>query len=124
VLNITWDIDEPSLKLLNDDRDSRRVIGDLVGEFLTNAVKHGKAHQVSIWMRPTSRGTMDVSLYNDGAPLPKDRVPGLGTELAYSVSTSVRLPPRKTGVEVRLEIPCEGFGAHAQSASRRTTTVE
>jgi signal transduction histidine kinase len=124
VLNISWDIDEPSLKTLNEDRDSRRVIGDLVGEFLTNAVKHGKAHQISIWMRPTSRGTMDVSLYNDGAPLPKDRVPGLGTELAYSVSTSVRLPPRKTGVEVRLEIPCEGFGAHAQSASRRATAVE
>ncbi len=124
VLDITWDIDEPALRIVNDDRDSRRVIGDLVGEFLTNSVKHGKAHVVTIWMRPTSRGTMDVSLYNDGEPLPKDRVPGLGTELAYSVSTSVRLPPRKTGVEVRLEIPCEGFGAHAQSASHRTMTVE
>ena len=124
VLNITWDIDEPSLKLLNDDRDSRRVIGDLIGEFLTNAVKHGKAHRVTIWMRPTSRGTMDVSLYNDGEPLPKDRVPGLGTELAYSVSTSVRLPPRKTGVEMRMEIPCEGFGARTESASLRATTVE
>ena len=124
VLDISWDIDESTLKSVNEDRDSRRVIGDIVGEFFTNSVKHGQARLATVWMRTTSRGTIDISLVNDGLPLPKNRQPGLGTELVYSVSISVRLPPRKTGVEVRLEIPCEGFGAHAESASLRATTVE
>jgi two-component sensor histidine kinase len=124
VLDISWDIDESTLKSVNEDRDSRRVIGDIVGEFFTNSVKHGQARLATVWMRTTSRGTIDISLVNDGLPLPKNRQPGLGTELVYSVSISVRLPPRKTGVEVRMEIPCEGFGAHAESASLRATTVE
>lgn len=118
VLAISWDIDDASFACVNADRDARRVIGDLISEFMTNAVKHGRAHNATVWMRPTSRGTMDLSLYNDGAPMPKDRVPGLGVELAYSISVSLRLPPRSKGVELRIEIPCEEFEAPAPSSSR------
>jgi len=108
VLGISWDIDARAVSCVDNDRDARRVIEDLVGEFLTNSVKHGKAHHATIRMRATASGTMAITLANDGAPMPKNRIPGIGTELANSVSVSLRLVPRSAGVEIRLEIPCEG----------------
>jgi hypothetical protein len=117
VLDIEFDIDVETREIVNRDRDARRVIVDLVHEFMVNAVKHGKARNARMWMRPTSRGTLDVSLYNDGQPMPADFTPGLGVELAMSVSVSLRLPPHLTGVELRVEIPCDGTGAYAGSPS-------
>jgi len=116
VLRTSWDIDSDAFERVDNDRDARRVIQDLVGEFLTNSVKHGKAHTAMIRMRNTERGTVDITLTNDGAPMPTNRIPGLGTELANSVSVSLRLVPRRTGVEIRLEIPCEGRNSLDKSA--------
>ncbi len=127
VLNISLDVDDQTLAIVNDDRDARRVIMDLVHEFMVNAVKHGKARNAKMWMRPSSRGTMDISLYNDGLPMPRDRKPGLGIKLAYSVSVSLRLPPQKQGIELRIEIPCEGTDAYVGDRSApvlRSTGLE
>jgi hypothetical protein len=111
VLEIALDVDEATQGIVNHDRDARRVILDLVNEFMVNSLKHGKARSARMWMRPTTRGTMDISLYNDGAPMAPDFTPGLGVELAYSVSVSLRMPPHLTGVELRIEIPCDGTEA-------------
>jgi hypothetical protein len=117
VLDISLDIDAGTFDIVNQDRDARRVIIDLVHEFMVNAVKHGKARSAQMWMRPTSRGTMDISLYNDGLPMPADRKPGLGAELAFSVSVSLRLPPHLSGVELRIEIPCDGTDTYVGASS-------
>jgi two-component sensor histidine kinase len=58
-----------------------QVLIDLIGEFVTNAVKHGKATEGRIDVTNLQSDVIQLVMQNNGIPVDEDFKPGLGTEM-------------------------------------------
>lgn len=104
VISITWSCPEGLRQRINDDDVTRRIILDLFGEFITNAIKHGQAKNAKVSIAALDNRSIRLSLTNDGSPLPADAKPGLGTRLAQNVGLFVGFTPLAEGIEFHLDL--------------------
>ena len=105
VIALEWCCEPSLITRLNGDIVARRIIFDLVGEFITNAIKHGRANNAAISIRALRDDFAHVSLTNDGVSLAENRIPGLGTRLAQNVGVFVGYSPLAEGVEFHIDLP-------------------
>ena len=113
VIDLTWDCDEAVRSLLDEDGVTRHIIYDVAGEFITNAIKHGQARNAALSILALSEDSIRLRLTNDGAPLPYDAVPGLGTRLAENVGLAAGFIPNAEGIEFHVDLTLEQDAARA-----------
>lgn len=91
------------------ERDSicRQTISDLISEFATNSVKHGKATNGEISIKLSSNSIVEIQLRNNGLPFPEVLQPGLGSQMASEQTlkmSACNLPGGGVQFEITLPI--------------------
>jgi len=87
------------------DRVVMRAIRDISGEFATNAIKHGRAHVMTLEIDTRNDHEVLLTLTNDGRPRDADVTPGLGTILIQNLATEVTFHSPATGVSLTVVLP-------------------
>ena len=122
VLHIEATYSGKTRAVIEGDRVVMRAIRDIAGEFATNAIKHGRARNMTVDLGVEKSHEVILTLTNDGRPREADAVPGLGTILiqnlatrvidnvvAEGVSTTVSLPtgavPRRVSATALMPVP-------------------
>jgi signal transduction histidine kinase len=113
VIDLTWVCEESLVTRIDGDDVARRIIYDLLGEFINNSIKHGHAHNAAVSITALDNDAVRLSLTNDGLPLAADAKAGLGMRLAQNVGLSVGFTPRSEGIEFHLDL---ALAAGAQPA--------
>jgi signal transduction histidine kinase len=113
VIDFTWDCDEGLRNRLDKDDLTRHIVYDVLGEFITNSIKHGQAKNAALSILALSEDSIRLSLTNDGAPLSFDAVPGLGTRLAENVGLAAGFIPNTAGIEFHVDLTLEQDAARA-----------
>ena len=104
VIAISWSCNGELKKRINGDDVTRRIIFDLFSEFITNAIKHGRAKNAKVSITQRDERSIRLSLTNDGAPLPATAKPGLGTQIARNVGLFVGFTPLAEGIEFHVDL--------------------
>ncbi len=104
VIDVTWACDDQLVRRIDGDTVIRRITFDLLGEFITNSIKHGQARNAAAMITALDDTSVRLSLTNDGAPLALDAAPGLGTKLARNVGLFVGFSPLTEGIEFHVDL--------------------
>lgn len=113
-LNYVWDgiftieliIDQNTKKRIFNDPVVKQSISDLIFEFTTNSVKHGKAKNGLVQISLSDSDVLHLEMSNDGLPLEPGRGQGLGTKMAFAQCISFEyrnLEP--TGIAFEATLP-------------------
>jgi signal transduction histidine kinase len=97
-LNDTWDqlismsleASPDVLARVNSDPVALRVLDDIITEFQTNSVKHGKATRTDVIITLPQRGIAKIEMRNDGSREPVASSTGLGLQFLQSVTLKYR----------------------------------
>jgi signal transduction histidine kinase len=113
VIDLTLTCEEALTQRIDSDDVTRRIIFDLLGEFVTNAIKHGHAQNAAASIVALEDNSVRLSLTNDGVPLSEEARPGLGTRLAENVGLSVGFTPITEGIEFHVDLALAQVGTRA-----------
>ena len=81
IFSISLQISEDTHNQILADPICHQALIDLIGEFVTNAVKHGKATAGQIEITKSREKVLKLVMQNNGIPVDEDFKPGLGTEM-------------------------------------------
>jgi len=99
-------ISPPATELLAHDTVSIRIFEDLLVEFMTNSVKHGKATAVTVDLSVENERTMTLVMTNNGSPIEVNRVSsGLGARLLEALTLRHSVTDVPGGVRLTATIP-------------------
>jgi hypothetical protein len=99
-------ISDHATELLEHDSVSVRIFEDLLVEFMTNSVKHGKAKTVKVELSAESERTLRLVMTNNGAPLDAHRTSdGLGSRLLEALTLNHTVTDVPSGVRLTATIP-------------------
>ena len=94
------------VNVLEQDGLALEVVAELMREFQTNSLKHGRATQSVLQLERQSANSLNIRLTNNGTPLAADALSvGLGTRFLESVSLRHHIKNLESGVQLELEIP-------------------
>lgn len=113
VIDLTLSCEEALTQRIDSDDVTRRIIFDLLGEFVTNAIKHGHAQNAAVSVVALKDNSVRLSLTNDGVPLSEEARPGLGMRLAENVGLSVGFTPITEGIEFHVDLALAQAGTRA-----------
>ncbi|CAB4907446.1 unannotated protein [freshwater metagenome] len=82
-----------------------RAIRDIAGEFATNAIKHGRARNMTVDLGVEKSHEVILTLTNDGRPREADAAPGLGTILIQNLATRVVDNVVAEGISMAVALP-------------------
>jgi len=119
VIDLTLSCEEALTQRIDSDDVTRRIIFDLLGEFVTNAIKHGHAQNAAVSVVALKDNSVRLSLTNDGVPLSEEARPGLGMRLAENVGLSVGFTPVTEGIEFHVDLALAQAGTRASRSSHR-----
>jgi signal transduction histidine kinase len=119
VIGLTLSCEEALTQRIDNDDVTRRIIFDLLGEFVTNAIKHGHAQNAAASIVALKDNSVRLSLTNDGVPLSEEARPGLGMRLAENVGLSVGFTPVTEGIEFHVDLALAQAGTRASRSSHR-----
>jgi signal transduction histidine kinase len=108
VLNLEIKISSKSNERLLNDPVAQNSVNDLLTEFATNSIKHGKAKFGKVQIELASEQVLLVNLQNDGLPLPKIIQHGMGSNMALEQCLTIdqkNLEP--AGVEFTFTLPID-----------------
>jgi hypothetical protein len=119
VIAVTWTCEASLVTRIDEDVVTRRIIFDLLGEFITNSLKHGQAVNAAVSIVALRDDSVRLSLTNDGAPLSPEAKPGLGTRLAQNVGLHVGFTPQAEGIEFHVDLTLAPDTQRTSSTSAR-----
>ena len=96
---------EEAVARLNADSVCRRIVTDLIAEFVTNAVKHGQATSARIRLSIAAPDLIEVEGVNNGRSISAEPGNGLGTRMLDAVSLDRGFENVPGGVRVWARIP-------------------
>ena len=106
VFNLDLTIDQLLEQKIQQDPICQQAVNDLLAEFITNAVKHGQATIGTVNFVLADENILQMTLTNNGLPVPENPQAGLGSQMvaAQTISVSYKnlLP---TGIEVTCLLP-------------------
>ena len=105
VLHIEVTYSGETRAVVESDRVAMRAIRDIAGEFATNSMKHGRAHNMVASLGVEKAHEVVLTLANDGRPREKEAVPGLGTILIQNLSTRVIHNRVTEGISMTVTLP-------------------
>jgi signal transduction histidine kinase len=104
VIDLTWNCEDDIASRIDEDVVTRHIIFDLLGEFITNALKHGQARNATASIRALEHNSIRLSFTNDGLPLSAEATPGLGIRLARNVGLFAGFTPMSEGIEFHVDL--------------------
>jgi two-component sensor histidine kinase len=105
VFRVDVDDSTEAIARLDADPVCRRIAIDMLGEFVTNAVKHGQATSARVSMTLASDDVLLVQGVNNGRSLAAKLGSGLGSRMLAAVSLDQGFENVPGGVRVWAEIP-------------------
>ena len=105
ICDVTVDIAPVVMRELDADTVGRRVVGELLGELVTNAVKHGHARRASATLGVIDDASLELRFWNDGAPVDREAGQGMGMREVLRRSLAVTVENQSDGVMFRLVLP-------------------
>ena len=90
---------------LDSEHDTRRIIAELLTEFVTNAVKHGRAKRAVADITQVDTGVLKMRFWNDGLPVDLSAAHGFGLNDVVRRSIGFRAQNVSDGVEFFVRIP-------------------
>ena len=100
---LTFDAD--TVALLSTDPAACESVVEIVRECVGNAIRHGRAHHLSIEVGPVDCASVLVRVDDDGRGLPHPTIPGLGSHLLDQVCLSWERTSQGTGTRVAARVP-------------------
>lgn len=89
VVEITCRCDELTAQQLNEAQTTSSIVIEVIREAVSNAIRHGDATQISIDVALVEADSeVHISINNNGAPLPQEPNPGIGTRLLRDMTLS------------------------------------
>lgn len=87
---------------LDRDADARRIVAELLAEFMTNAVKHGRAGSARAVFTVIDHSSLAFTFWNDGVPIDPTSARGMGMHEIMRRSLALTVENRPDGVLFRL----------------------
>ena len=104
VFNLDLTIDEALEQRIKQDPICQQAVNDLVTEFITNAVKHGQATKGTANFELVDTNILQMTLTNNGLPLPENPQSGLGSQMVAAQTMSVAY---KNLLSMGIEFTCK-----------------
>lgn len=82
IFHLDLDLESAAGKKLNKDKICLQSAADLIAEFATNSVKHGKSTKGKIEVSLSESNLLTLDMTNNGLPIIENSAPGLGSQLA------------------------------------------
>lgn len=100
---------------LNTDLVCSEIAGDIVGEAVSNAVRHGEASRLQITLEFMSERVLAIQVVDNGSgwqPRPKvrDEAPGVGTAQLDKCALEWHFEPSSAGNRLWVELPFHHSG--------------
>ena len=89
VFQLDLSIDELVEQKIQQDPICQQTVNDLIAEFITNAVKHGQATAGTLNFSLVDSNILQMTLTNNGLPVPENPQPGLGSQMVAAQTISV-----------------------------------
>ena len=105
LISLTPQIPSNVATAIDSDSVLVHTLGDVLSEFTTNAVKHGRAHHIHVDMQLLGDQRVALVMRNDGASRVVDAREGMGFALMNSVAIESSILDTDTGFAVRLVLP-------------------
>jgi signal transduction histidine kinase len=80
-----------AMRELDNDSSTRRVVTELLAEFMMNAVKHGQATHARADLHELEDGVLELVFENDGRHFDEDAHDGLGLKFAASEALNLSM---------------------------------
>ena len=103
IFQLDLNIDELVELKIQQDPICQQVVNDLIAEFITNSVKHGQATAGTLNFSLVDSNILQMTLTNNGLPVPDNPQPGLGSQMASAQTISVSY---KNLVPIGIEFTC------------------
>jgi signal transduction histidine kinase len=89
VVEINCQCDETTATALNQAQTTSSIVIEVIREAISNAIRHGDATRINIDVELAEpESEVHISITNNGAPLPKQLRPGIGTQLLKDMTLS------------------------------------
>lgn len=106
VFSLQMSIDPATKNKLSNDPIAENSLNDLITEFATNSVKHGKSTLGKVEPKLLSNNVLEVTMQNNGSNFPVQMKHGMGSKMALEQCISIsqkNLVPQ--GVEFTFTLP-------------------
>lgn len=105
VVRVTHVIDATTIRAINRDAVLLQILDDVLGEFLTNALKHGSATEAEFAFALATPMCLQLKLLNNGRPEARSAEEGVGTRFLRSVSLSIVEQKNSNDYGLIIELP-------------------
>ncbi len=105
--------DEQLLISIEKDQTATRALLDIVHEVVANAINHGNATNVDLYVDNSNSGLLEVHALNNGKRLSDFSKPGLGATVLDECTTHWEIFNTSRGVQFKCSIPTTFMGIHA-----------
>ncbi|MFM6980384.1 MAG: hypothetical protein ACKOWE_03155 [Micrococcales bacterium] len=105
IANIKYSVDERTVLTLQQDFAAAAIIFDLCNEVCSNAIRHGKATEVTISICTGDRVVI-VDIVNNSFSQNEKGPSGLGSKLLESCSITWNSQSTKAGQKLNVSLPC------------------
>ena len=110
-ISSTWDgicqvrinITERATRALDRNSDARICVNEICKEAVSNAVRHGEAKRVDIEIDRSGDEILFLTASNDGRPIEKSAVPGLGSKMFEELTVDWSLTTNRGAAQTVLE---------------------
>jgi signal transduction histidine kinase len=110
-ISSTWDgicqvkinITERATRALDRNSDARICVNEICKEAVSNAVRHGEAKRVDIEIDRSGDEILFLKASNDGRPIEKSAVPGLGSKMFEELTVDWSLTTNRGAAQTVLE---------------------
>lgn len=104
ICDLEIDIADGLARTLDADPGTRRILAELLAEFVINAVKHGRATRATASVTPIDDSSIEMRFWNNGLPVDLAAAYGLGLNDVVRRSIGFRARNVADGVEFQVVI--------------------
>lgn len=102
--DVRWTMDHPTVHAVAGSPVAAMSITEIVRECVTNAVRHGRAHEVTIRIQRSGEGRIVLDIADDGIGPGASSVPGLGSHMLDEMCVVWHRTSGESGTRVVAEV--------------------
>lgn len=102
--DVRWSMDHRTVRAVAESPVAAMSITEIVRECVTNAVRHGRAHTVTVRLQRSGDGRVVLEIADDGVASEAPAVPGLGSHMLDEMCVTWERTSGKSGTRVVAEV--------------------
>lgn len=103
--DIRFDVEPDANHALEQDPVCRTIVSEIITEGISNAIRHGAAHNIDITVARRGEGLVRLTIANDGMPPREDSGAGLGSRLLDECAIAWRREQRSSSTVLKADLP-------------------